>query len=93
MKYYGQEGGNHVFQMIINMLQEGMNDVYKAEVAFFGAKSLLDGIEDDINPNTLNFFSKLIEYFLTNPAARDNFIVAKSVLLFIDQSAKMFTQF
>ena len=61
-----------------------MNDVFKAEVAFFGAKSLLDGIEDEVNPHTLAFFSKLIEYFLTNPAARDSFIVAKSVILFID---------
>ena len=68
-----------------------MNDVFKAEVAFFGARSLYDGIEDDNSPQVLAFLSKLVEYFLTNPMARESFIVAKSVILFIDQSAKMFT--
>ena len=52
--------------MILNTLQEGVNDVFKAEVAFFGAKSLLDGIEDETDSHTLAFFGKLIEYFLSN---------------------------
>lgn len=60
MKYYGQEGGNLVFQMIIDTLEQE-TDVFKAEVTFFGARSLLDGIEDDNqDPHTLAFFNKLI---------------------------------
>ena len=70
-----------------------MNDVFKAEVAFFAARSLFDGIEDDVSSHTLAFIGKLVEFFLTNPMARESFIVAKSVVLFIDESAKMFTQF
>lgn len=94
MKHYGTEGGNLVFQMLLNLLQEGTQDIFKAEVALFGARSLLDGFdEDDIDEITLAFFGKLIEYFLTNPTAKDSFIVAKSVILFIDQAAKMLQQF
>ena len=70
--------------MILNLLQEGLNDVYKAEVAIFGARSLFDGIEDDNSPQTMAFIGKLVEFFLTNMMARDSFIVAKSVVLFID---------
>jgi len=33
--------------MILDLLQEGLSDFFKAEVAFFGAKSLLDGLDDD----------------------------------------------
>jgi hypothetical protein len=41
--------------------------VFKAEVAFFGAKSLLDGLDDDYySPKTLAFFGKLVEFFLGN---------------------------
>ena len=85
MRNFGQDGGNLVFKMIINLLQEGLTDVLKAEVAFFGARSLLDGF-DEMQPekHTLTFIGHLIEYFLQNPAARDSFIVAKSVILFID---------
>ena len=59
-------------------------------MAFFGARSLLDGIDDEeVDPQTQAFIGKLIEYFLTNPTAKDNFIVAKSVILFVDQAAKV----
>lgn len=80
--------------MVLNLLQEGQNDIFKAEVAFFAARSLLDGIDDDnLDPNTLAFFSKLIEYFLNNAAARDSFIIAKSVILFIEEASKLFLGF
>ena len=79
--------------MILNILQEGVNDVFKAEVAFFGARSLLDGIEDETDAHILAFYAKLIEFFLSNRAARESFIVAKSVILFINQSPKIFNSF
>lgn len=65
--------------MIINMLSEGANEMnqFKAEVAFFTAKSLLDGIEDDDGPQTMAFMGKLIEFFLTNQLARESFLVAQ----------------
>jgi len=52
MKYYGQDGGNQMFSMIINVLSEGVNEnnQFKAEVALFSARSLLDGCEDDEGP-------------------------------------------
>ena len=68
-----------------NLLNEGASDVFKAEVAFFGARSLLDGIEDEAVPSqTLAFFARFIEFFLNNESASKSFIVAKSVIIFIE---------
>lgn len=94
MKHFGQEGGNLVFQMVLTVLQEGQNDVFKAEVAIFGARSLLDGLDDDTyTPETLAFVGKLVEFFLSNENARTSFILAKSAILFIEQAAKILIEF
>ena len=94
MKYFGQEGGNLVFQLVLGKLSEGENDPFKAEVAFFGARSLLDGLDDDqYTRETLDFIGKLISFFLSNGNARSSFILAKSVILFINDAAKVLIEF
>ena len=90
-RHFGAEGASSVFDLILNLLREGQQDYLKAEVAYFGARSLLDALEDVVPDQvTMNYFNSLTEYFLTTQAARDTFIIAKSVILFIDQAAKMF---
>ena len=94
VRHYGAEGASQVFGMILTMLKKGLdeNDPYSAEVAFFGARSLLDGMEDDVpDAATLSFLGSLIEFFLNNPAAKESFILAKGVILFVDQAAKLLT--
>eukprot|EP00354_Favella_ehrenbergii_P011395 CAMPEP_0170459516 /NCGR_PEP_ID=MMETSP0123-20130129/6175_1 /TAXON_ID=182087 /ORGANISM="Favella ehrenbergii, Strain Fehren 1" /LENGTH=103 /DNA_ID=CAMNT_0010724121 /DNA_START=1240 /DNA_END=1551 /DNA_ORIENTATION=- len=67
VRHYGADGANQVFGMILNTLNEGLSDPFKAEVAFFGARSLLDGLEDDVpDAATLSFMGSLIGYFLGN---------------------------
>ena len=55
-KYYGSEGADIVLQMILRTLQEGDKDAWRAEVSFFGAKSILDALNLDegvIEPKSL----------------------------------------
>ena len=54
--------------MLLTLLQEGQQDPLKAEVAFFGARSLLDGFdEDELDKASLGFLKQLVDYFFNNP--------------------------
>lgn len=61
------------------------------------ARSLLDGIEcleyEHIEAYEREFFAKLIEFILGNQLARQSFIAARSILLFINDAAKVFVHF
>ena len=65
-----------------------------AEVAFFGARSLIDGFDEEgQEPHTLVFIGQLLDFFLNTAIARESFIVSRSVMLFIDQAAKLLIDF
>ena len=63
-------------------------------MAFFSARTILDGIDDlTYREETLAFVSRLVEFFLTTESAQESYLIAKSVLLFVDQGAKLLSEF
>ena len=95
VRYYGDTGAETILQIILQALTDGENDQHSAEACFFAAKSIYDAFSEEgpPGPKVAVFVTRLVEFIVTNQQSIQSFIVAKQILLFIDQAAKLLIEF
>ena len=95
VRYYGDTGAETILQIILQALTDGENDQHSAEACFFAARSIYDAFSDEgpAGPKVAVFVTRLVEFIVTNQQSIQSFIVAKQILLFIDQAAKLLIEF
>ena len=95
VRYYGDTGAETILQIILQALTDGENDQHSAEACFFAAKSIYDAFSDEgpPGPKVAVFVTRLVEFIVTNQQSIQSFIVAKQILLFIEQAAKLLIEF
>ena len=63
-------------------------------MAFFAATSIYDGLlDEDLNKEVLGFFDQLLQLITQSEVAKTNYIVAKGILLYLNDAAKVLVQF
>lgn len=95
VQYYGDSGAETILQIFLQALTDGETDQHSAEVCFFAANSIYDAFAEvsPPEPKVAVFVTRLAEFIVTNQQSIQSFIVAKQILLFIDQSAKLMIEF
>jgi hypothetical protein len=84
---FGPEGQTSMYKLLLSPLVA--SDPYQAEVAIFGARSILDILVDEtIDETNRPFLNEIFSFIVTQECSRSSYVLAKGSCGFVHDAAK-----